>query len=131
MPKLFDLAICHNNYKVFLLLERSFRKMCCIIYRGGRRILFESLFYHTISDKKFITKIYKLTEMCLELYNKRKTEHTFVRKERYIMRKEDEERRVNRERMEEKEILDLYRNLNKNQKQRIKIIMRGMKGKVF
>ena len=47
------------------------------------------------------------------------------------MRKEDEERRVNRERMEEKEILDLYRNLNKNQKQRIKIIMRGMKGKVF
>ncbi len=47
------------------------------------------------------------------------------------MRKEDEERRVNRERMEEKEILDLYRNLNKNQKQRIKIIMRGMKGRVF
>lgn len=47
------------------------------------------------------------------------------------MRKEDEERRANRERMEEKEILDLYRNLNKNQKQRIKIIMRGMKGKVF
>lgn len=47
------------------------------------------------------------------------------------MRKEDEERRVSRERMEEKEILDLYRNLNKNQKQRIKIIMRGMKGKVF
>lgn len=47
------------------------------------------------------------------------------------MRKEDEERRANRERMEEKEILDLYRNLNKNQKQRIKIIMRGMKGNLF
>ena len=45
------------------------------------------------------------------------------------MRKEDEERKeMSRERMEEKEILDLYRNLNKNQKQRIKIIMRGMKG---
>ena len=41
------------------------------------------------------------------------------------MRKEDEERKeMSRERMEEKEILDLYRNLNKNQKQRIKIIMR-------
>ena len=38
------------------------------------------------------------------------------------MRKEDEERKeMSRERMEEKEILDLYRNLNKNQKQRIKI----------
>ena len=48
------------------------------------------------------------------------------------MRKEDEERKeMSRERMEKKEILDLYRNLNKNQKQRIKIIMRGMKGKVF
>ena len=34
------------------------------------------------------------------------------------MRKEDEERKeMSRERMEEKEILDLYRNLNKNQKQ--------------
>ena len=48
------------------------------------------------------------------------------------MRKEDEERKeMSRERMEEKEILDLYRNLNKNQKQRIKIIMRGMKGRDF
>ena len=48
------------------------------------------------------------------------------------MRKEDEERKeMSRERMEEKEILDLYRNLNKNQKQRIKIIMRGMKGRGF
>ena len=48
------------------------------------------------------------------------------------MRKEDEERKeMSRERMEEKEILDLYRNLNKNQKQRRKIIMRGMKGRVF
>lgn len=48
------------------------------------------------------------------------------------MRKEDEERKeMSRERMEEKEILDLYRNLNKNQKQRIKIIMRGMKGGSF
>lgn len=48
------------------------------------------------------------------------------------MRKEDEERKeMSRERMEEKEILDLYRNLNKNQKQRIKIIMRGMKGSLF
>lgn len=48
------------------------------------------------------------------------------------MRKEDEERKeMSRERMEEKEILDLYRNLNKNQKQRIKIIMRGMRGESF
>ena len=55
-----------------------------------------------------------------------------ARKERYIMRREDEERReVSRERMEEKEILDLYRSLNKSQKQRIKSIIKGMKGKVF
>ena len=48
------------------------------------------------------------------------------------MKKEDEERKeMSRERIEEKEILDLYRNINKNQKQRIKIIMRGMKGRVF
>ena len=48
------------------------------------------------------------------------------------MKKEDEERKeMSRERIEEKEILDLYRNLNKNQKQRIKIIMRGMKGRAF
>ena len=48
------------------------------------------------------------------------------------MKKEDEERKeMSRERIEEKEILDLYRNLNKNQKQRIKIIMRGMKGRDF
>ena len=43
----------------------------------------------------------------------------------------EERKEMSRERMEEKEILDLYRNLNKNQKQRIKIIMRGMKGRVF
>ena len=62
-----------------------------------------------------------------------KENRTYFRKKgAYIMRKEDEERKeMSRERMEEKEILDLYRNLNKNQKQRIKIIMRGMKGKVF
>lgn len=48
------------------------------------------------------------------------------------MKKEDEERKeMSRERMEEKEILDLYRSLNKSQKQRIKSIIKGMKGKVF
>ena len=66
-----------------------------------------------------------------ELYNKRNRTN-FRKKGAYIMKKEDEERKeMSRERMEEKEILDLYRNLNKNQKQRIKIIMRGMKGRVF
>lgn len=48
------------------------------------------------------------------------------------MKKEDEERKeMSRERMEEKEILDLYQSLNKSQKQRIKSIVKGMKGKVF
>lgn len=56
----------------------------------------------------------------------------FRKKGAYIMKKEDEERKeMSRERMEEKEILDLYRSLNKSQKQRIKSIIKGMKGKVF
>lgn len=90
-----------------------------------------SLFCHTTIDGEFNSRNYILTKICSKLYNK--INRTYFRKKgAYIMKKEDEERKeMSRERIEEKEILDLYRNLNKNQKQRIKIIMRGMKGRVF
>lgn len=45
--------------------------------------------------------------------------------------KNNKEKKVNQEGKEEKEILNLYRSLSENQQQHIKVIMIGMKGKVF
>ena len=90
-----------------------------------------SLFCHTTINEKFNSRNYILTKICSG-YIIEWNRTYFRKKGAYIMKKEDEERKeMSRERMEEKEILDLYRHLNKNQKQRIKIIMRGMKGRVF